>query len=70
MSGFTGPMSTDFHVRIFCSSYYDTSWDFTREMDETKLEFSDAIYTYIETFLSLEQKVKKKLYYALRFMKN
>ena len=31
--------STDVHVRIFWRSYYDTSWEFTREIEEEKLEF-------------------------------
>ena len=29
----------DVHVRIFWRYYYDTSWDFTREIKEEKLEF-------------------------------
>ena len=30
---------TDVHVRIFWLSYSDTSWEFTREIEEEKLEF-------------------------------
>ena len=41
---FWGYFPTDVHVSIFWHSYYDTSWDFTREMEEEKLEFQDAIY--------------------------
>ena len=30
---------TDVHVRIFWCSYSDTSYDFTREIEEEKMEF-------------------------------
>ena len=30
---------TDIHVRIFWHSYSDTSWEFTREIEEEKFEF-------------------------------
>ena len=30
---------TDVHVRIFTRPYSDTSWEFTREIEEEKLEF-------------------------------
>ena len=43
------------HEGIFWRSYSDASWEFTREIEEEKLE-KDAIYTCFETFLSLEPK--------------
>ena len=49
---------TDVHVRIFWLSYSDNSLEFTREIEEEKLEFLDAIYTYFEIFLRLESKIK------------
>ena len=30
---------TRLHIRIFLRSYSDTSWDFTREIEENKVEF-------------------------------
>ena len=44
--------STDVHVRIFWCYYYDTNKDFTREIEEEKLEYKDAIYTWFKTLLS------------------
>ena len=52
---------TDVHVQIFWRSYSDIRWEFTREIEEEKFEFSDAIYTCVATFLSSEPKIKIRL---------
>ena len=42
----------NYFQKILTKCYFNTSWDFAKEIEEEKLEFLDAIYTWFKTLLS------------------
>ena len=53
---------THVNVRLFWHSYYDTSWEITREIKGGEMEFKDGIYTGFKHFWAKNPKSKIKFF--------